>query len=123
MAATEINLNDTNPPALPGYVNGKWQGVFNGVDPSTGIPIRDASVCVPLGAGLTEVTETPAGAMNGVNATFTLTNVPNPAGSLSVDLNGVGQGPNEITVSGGTIIYTVPPKATDEMWAQYTYTP
>jgi hypothetical protein len=120
MPATEINLNDTNPPALPGYINGKWQGVYTGVDPETGIPIRAASVCVPLGGGLTEVTETPAGAMNGVNVTFTLANAPSPAGSLSVFLNGVYQGPY-VSVSGASITYTVAPKSTDDMRAQYTH--
>ena len=51
--------------------------------------------------------ETPAGTVNGTNATFTLANVPNPGASLALYRNGLhlesGRGIN--TLSGSTITF------------------
>jgi hypothetical protein len=69
----------------------------------------------------TPVTEVPSGTMNGINVTFTLSNTPNPAASLSVYLNGVWQDTDWISVSGTTITFTVAPKSTDKMRAKYTH--
>jgi len=50
--------------------------------------------------------ETPAGTINGVNDTFTLANVPSPAGSLELYLNGLLQRRGtDYTLAGGTITY------------------
>ena len=65
--------------------------------------------------------ETPSGTMNGSNVTFTLSHTP-LANSLTLYLNGVEQisGTN-YSIVGSTITYTVAPKATDLMLAQYAY--
>lgn len=54
--------------------------------------------------------ETPSGAINGSNTVFTLANVPSPASSLKVYLNGARQRITEdYTLSGGTITFTIAP--------------
>lgn len=51
--------------------------------------------------------ETPAGAVNGVNDTFALSDEPSPAASLRLYLNGVLQRPGtHFTLSGSTITYS-----------------
>ncbi len=69
--------------------------------------------------------ETPSGTINGVNATFTLSNSPNPAASLVLTKNGVVQsaGGNGYTLSGLTITFTTLaiPQTGDELLAWYRY--
>ena len=49
----------------------------------------------------------PAGTLNGSNAAFTLSFIPNPAASLLLFLNGVQQNPAvDYTISGPTVTYT-----------------
>jgi hypothetical protein len=77
---------------------------------------------------LTYVSETPAGTLNGVNKTFTLSCTPS-AGSLKLFLNGVEQlaigigSPPVVDYSliAATIAFTVAPKSSDELIAQYTH--
>lgn len=61
--------------------------------------------------------ETPGGAMNGANVTFTLENLVQDSPDLPwiiLLLNGVAQqNGTDFTVSGQVITFTIPPKATD----------
>jgi hypothetical protein len=51
---------------------------------------------------------------------FTLAFPPNPTDSLGLYLNGIRQEPGvDFTLSGSTITYTVPPKASDDQAARY----
>lgn len=68
------------------------------------------------------VREVPAGTMNGTNKIFTLSFTPNPGASFTLWLNGVEQVPTtDYTISSATITYTVAPKSSDYMIAQYTH--
>jgi phage-related tail fiber protein len=65
--------------------------------------------------------ETPSGAVNGANTTFTLATTP-VVGSEQVFLNGLLQEPgagNDYTISGVTITYLTPPVATDRLRVTY----
>lgn len=81
-----------------------------------------------LDSGLSAVTalfadaETPAGAINGTNPTFTLANVPSPASSLRIFVNGVEQTPTtDFTLALQTITFTNPPIVGDQISADYRY--
>jgi hypothetical protein len=68
------------------------------------------------------IDETPTGAMDGSNTTFTLSFTPNPPESLWLELNGIFQDPGiDFTLSGNTITFTVAPKADDWMVARYSH--
>lgn len=85
--------------------DGKWE-------PQTPLP----------SGGTTAVREVPSGTLNGANTSFTLSFTPSPAASLALYLNGVEQVPTtDYTISSATITYTVAPKSTDLMIAQYTH--
>jgi len=65
--------------------------------------------------------ETPAGALNGVNTTYTLASTP-VVGSEEVFLNGLLQEPgagNDYTISGLTITYLAAPASTDRIRVNY----
>jgi fiber protein len=65
--------------------------------------------------------ETPTGAMNGANATFTLANIPT-LNTEEVFLNGLLQEPgagNDYTISGGTITMLSAPQSTDRLRVNY----
>jgi len=65
--------------------------------------------------------ETPSGAKNGSNTTFTLSSAP-VSGSEHVYLNGVLQEPgtgNDYTISGNTITMAVAPQASDKLVVSY----
>lgn len=67
------------------------------------------------------VRETPSGAVNGVNTTFTLANTP-IAGTEQVYLNGILQEPgagNDYTISGLTITYLAAPLTNDKLRVTY----
>jgi hypothetical protein len=69
------------------------------------------------------VRETPAGALNALNQTYSLSFAPNPAASLYLFLNGVEQLLNtdyQITTP-TTIMFNIPPAAADWMLAFYTH--
>jgi len=66
--------------------------------------------------------ETPSGALNGVNVTFTLANASIVAGSEEVYLNGILQEPggsDDYTISGVTITYNTAPLSTDRLRVSY----
>jgi hypothetical protein len=66
--------------------------------------------------------ETPAGAVNGANASFTLANAPNPAASLALFLNGLLQDQGfDYTLSGNTITFATAgvPQNGDRLLASY----
>jgi Avian adenovirus fibre, N-terminal len=65
--------------------------------------------------------ETPTGTMNGVNATFTLANIPT-LNTEEIFLNGLLQEPgagNDYTISGGTITMLTAPQSTDRLRVNY----
>lgn len=65
--------------------------------------------------------EAPAGAIDGVNVTFTLA-FPPVVGSVKVRLNGLGQVPgagNDYTISGSVVTYLAAPKTGDSVLVDY----
>lgn len=67
------------------------------------------------------VRETPSGAIDGVNTTYTLANTP-VAGTENVFLNGLLQEPaagNDYTISGATITYLTAPLVGDRIRVSY----
>jgi hypothetical protein len=67
------------------------------------------------------IRETPTGAINGINTTFTLANTP-IAGSEQVYLNGILQEPgagNDYTIAGATITYLTAPPTNDRLRVSY----
>lgn len=87
-----------------------WSTVNNDWEPQTPV------------AGGTIVREVPAGTLDGVNRTFTLSFTPSPGASFMLYLNGVEQDPTLwYTISGNTITYVVAPKATDQHLAKYAH--
>lgn len=65
--------------------------------------------------------EAPAGAIDGVNVTFTSA-FPPVAGSVRVRLNGLGQVPgagNDYTISGSVVTYLAAPKMGDTVLVDY----
>lgn len=70
--------------------------------------------------------ETPVGAVNGSNPTFTLAFTPAPSLSLILYVNGLYMSPNvDYTLSGGTITFLAPsvPQTGDLLTASYRYSP
>lgn len=68
--------------------------------------------------------EVPSGLYDGVNASFNLSNVPTPSGSLMLFVNGVlqKQGPSSDYVTSGTLISLVdPPRQDSNVLATYPY--
>lgn len=68
--------------------------------------------------------ETPTGAIDGVNTTYTLANTPDPSVALMLFLNGLLQsegGSNDFTISGDTITMNAAPVAGDTITATYPY--
>ena len=79
-----------------------------------------ASVSLP-GVGFVDQ-ETPAGTMNGVNASFTLSQTPSPAASLVVYLNGLRLSPGvDYTAVGATVTFRtgLEPQAADILLCSY----
>jgi hypothetical protein len=113
-------------------INGVWQAVEFWSVPASGSNLTIAAVRVAtgsppsLGGGgggtMTFVdAETPSGTINGSNATFTLGNSPNPAGSLRVAINGVVQSAGDFSVAAQTLTLTSPPPAGTVLRAWYRY--
>ncbi len=78
------------------------------------------SVSLP-GVGFVDQ-ETPAGTMNGVNASFTLSQTPSPAASLVVYLNGLRLSPGvDYTAIGATVTFQtgLEPQAADILLCSY----
>jgi len=93
----------------------KIQVALNG----TSLTVGASGLSVNLAKFITR--ETPTGALNGANTTFTLANTPT-AGSEEVFLNGLLQEPgagNDYTISGATITYLAAPLSTDRLRVNY----
>ena len=70
------------------------------------------------------VNETPAGTIDGVNTSFTLTATPNPTISLDVFLNGTKLTYNsDYTVSGATLTMVMVPQVDDILRVDYQASP
>jgi len=69
--------------------------------------------------------ETPAGTQDGANTSFSLINVPNPASSLNLSVNGqvVTPGGVDYTLTGSAIEFNLAPFAEDVIRADYTVHP
>lgn len=67
--------------------------------------------------------ETPSGAVNGVNVTFTLAHTPNPSASLQFFVNGQLQAPVgvDFTLSTDTITVNIAPPTDSILLAWYRY--
>lgn len=81
----------------------------------------DGTFATPAGAGSFSENETPGGAMNNSNVTFTLANTPT-ANSLKLYMNGLRQKyTGDYTLSGTTITMVSPPTSSDWLLADYRY--
>lgn len=69
--------------------------------------------------------ETPAGTVNGINDTFTLSHTPSPASALNLFKNGVSQGAVGVdyTLTVATIVFVAAaiPQTGDILYAYYSY--
>jgi hypothetical protein len=94
-----------------------------GVDASDDPDSIDSRLrAVEASSGHTHVCgETPTGAIDGSNATFTLAQAPSPAASLLLFLSGLLQSPggNDFTLSGATITFVDPPASGSALLAHY----
>lgn len=94
---------------------GRYDGIFGGGGGGGG------------GSGGTWIQEAPAGAVDGVNVTFTLSQTPVAAAAVNLSNDGVTQrqgGGLEYTISGVTITMAAPPEALpipQTLWAIYQY--
>lgn len=88
---------------------------FDGTtDPGTWYPITAATTYTLYDS------EVPAGAVNGVNVTYTLTNAPNPSTSLHLFWNGLRQTPTtDYSLAGNTITMVVAPAVGSTPLADY----
>jgi hypothetical protein len=114
LAGTVANAGTTPAITLSTSVTGMLKG--NGTAISAAIPGTDY-----MAASDFVTRETPAGTVNGVNATFTLANTP-IANTESVFLNGLLQEPgagNDYTISGATITMLNIPAAGDRLRVNY----
>jgi hypothetical protein len=97
---------------------------FLGTAPQTGDVVL-ASYRTGTLSGVTFVdAETPSGTANGSNATFTLANTPNPAGSVAVYRNGLRVALNiDYTLAGSTITFlpVALPQSGDTLVASYRH--
>ena len=136
---TANNLSDlTNAATARGNLGGTTvgQALFTAANPSAVRYIRinadntvtlrtAAEMAADIGAisGTLVTRETPAGTINGSNATFTLANTPT-VGSESIFLNGIlqdsGAG-NDYTISGLTITYLTAPVSGDKLRVNYRF--
>ncbi len=64
--------------------------------------------------------ETPVGAVDGVNVTFTLAHAPIP-GSLTLFVSGAPESTTDVTTSGTTVTFATPPPVDSTLSAQYQY--
>lgn len=97
------------------------------LSPQTGDELTDSETLVmqALAADTYLITgETPTGAINGANTSFTLANAPDPAGSLRVTLNGTRLTlTTDYTLSGTTLTMLVAPITDSLLRVDYTNDP
>lgn len=97
-----------------------WKLVTDSITLGTTPLVFTALISAFLSASSIVTNETPSGAINGTNTSFTLANTP-VVGSVEVYLNGLLQTvSDDYTISGSTITYTVAPIAGDVLRVQYT---
>lgn len=97
-----------------------WKLVTDSITLGTTPLVFTALVSAFLSASSLITNETPSGAINGTNTSFTLANTP-VAGSVEVFLNGLLQTVgDDYTISGSTITYATAPIAGDVLRVQYT---
>lgn len=97
-----------------------WKLVTDNITLGTTALVFTALVPTSLTSSSLTVNETPSGAINGSNVSFTLANTP-VSGSVAVYLNGLLQtAGDDYTISGSTITYAVAPIAGDVLRANYT---
>jgi hypothetical protein len=106
----------TNPDFTPTTFFFRW---LMGLRRSIGVGGDDDQGGGGTGAG-TWAEEVPAGLLNGLNPTFTLSHSP-IAGSLTLFLNIAQDEGTDFTISDSTITFRVPPKARDAGWFQARY--
>lgn len=116
----------------PAYVNGRAAaidsfGLLNGASGVAGDCLRVDGTSGPCGVsnmtsqGYVDM-ETPAGALNGVNAVFLLGQTPSPAGSLQLFRNGILQSAGvDFTLNGNAITFVAAatPQTGDVLRASY----
>jgi hypothetical protein len=120
--ATNPQLTDGLGHAVAYMVAGEYTIVYSGSQIQT-LTLPDQSVGgAGSGTNVVAFAGVPAGAVNGVNRVFTLTNAGTPLTAEPTQLTvwqnfplvqGVG-----FTISGTSIIYTNAPQTTDVLWAQ-----
>jgi hypothetical protein len=95
------------------------------VDLSTQLTAQETLVLQAITDGTYFVyRETPSGAVNGSNVTFTLANTPNPAASLCLFLNGqLLTLTEDYTLSGSTITFVAAPDSGSIIRASYSVDP
>lgn len=91
---------------------------------SDALRVKDAGITsAKLGVGARRIVrETPTGAVNGVNDTFTLANTP-AAGKEEVFLNGLLQEPDgeDYTITTNSIVFVAPPLTGDRIRVSYMF--
>ena len=116
----------------PGYATGRvaWANVSGSIETVVGTPTDCVHVdgssgpCGGVPPGFVD-SEAPAGIVDGVNTTFTLAAVPNPASSLALHRNGVLQKAGvDFTLSANSITFLAgaAPQAGDTVAASYRVT-
>ena len=105
----------------PEHANYVWAGPEDGSD-APPVFRRLVAADIPAGGGSagTWAEEIPAGTLNSVNTTFTLTHAP-VNNSLTLFLNIVQCRGKDFTLAGNTITFAVAPKFRDTGWFQARY--
>lgn len=117
-------------PSRAAVINGSGQ--IDAADGNLGDCVRVDGTSGPCGGGVGETStvafadaETPAGAVNGTNATFSTANVPAPAASVALFRNGILMKPGaDFTLNGSAITFLsgAIPEPGDLLTVSYRYT-
>lgn len=122
-----LNINELKSTLLV-YVDDAAFEVVNGVgvegkvyfnSTSGRIRFHDGADWSDLGGLVNMIREVPAGAINGINVTFTLGFLPLSNEHVSIYLNGRMLDDNEVTISGSTITLTEAPALGQSIFAWY----
>ncbi len=93
---------------------------FVGAGVSGSVVGRDVTESIPGGAGGTPIVETPAGAIDGVNLTYTLAHTP-IAGTLLLFYGTLLTSPNDYSLAVNVITMTSALQAGNALRASYTF--
>lgn len=92
---------------------------------ATDVQVALDEIAATIGAGINYAdAETPLGTIDGLNAVFNLANTPNPADSLDLEVNGLGQTDTiDYNLSGSTITFVASaiPETSSILRASYRY--